>query len=119
MPALNFQKQFIGAIERGEKSQTIRATRKRPIKFGDTLYLYTGMRTNVCRLIRAVRCRQTSAVAISENAQLKIDGRTQQPGERERFARADGFEDYAQMIAWFEKTHGLPFVGDLIVWSQS
>ena len=51
MPALNFRAEFADAVERGEKCQTIRAYRKdgRNPKPGDTLHLYTGMRTRACR----------------------------------------------------------------------
>ena len=56
MPALNFQEQFAAAVESGEKRQTIRSERKRPIKVGDTLYLYTGMRTKRCRKLGSAGC---------------------------------------------------------------
>jgi len=32
------------------------------------------------------------------------------------FAILDGFTDWAEMIKWFEDTHGLPFEGILIKW---
>lgn len=32
------------------------------------------------------------------------------------FAVADGFKDFAEMVAWFEAQHGLPFHGILIEW---
>lgn len=52
MPSLNFQKQFVALIESGAKRQTIRPVRKRtPIKVGDNLYLFTGLRTKNCKNI--------------------------------------------------------------------
>lgn len=36
--------------------------------------------------------------------------------DREAFARADGFADWAEMRGWFEAAHGLPFAGVLIEW---
>lgn len=51
MPSLNFQKQFVPLIESGEKRQTIRLKRKNPIKVGDNLYLFTGLRTKNCKNI--------------------------------------------------------------------
>lgn len=52
MPLLNFELRFAGLIESGEKRQTIRAQRKYPIKAGDKLYLYTGVRTKNCRKLK-------------------------------------------------------------------
>lgn len=52
MALLNFQKQFADLIEAGTKRQTIRAARKYPIKVGDKLYLYTGLRTKYCRKLK-------------------------------------------------------------------
>jgi hypothetical protein len=34
----------------------------------------------------------------------------------DEFARADGFKDAADMLAWFSETHALPFEGILIRW---
>lgn len=34
----------------------------------------------------------------------------------EAFAVADGFPGLAEMLAWFEATHGLPFEGVMIKW---
>ena len=30
----------------------------------------------------------------------------------------DGFDSFAEMLEWFEKTHGLPFEGQLIQWGE-
>jgi hypothetical protein len=48
MPAFNYKKQFAELVATGRKRQTIRAMRKRPIKVGDKLYHFTGMRTKQC-----------------------------------------------------------------------
>jgi hypothetical protein len=34
-----------------------------------------------------------------------------------RLARADGFRDAKEMVAWFNRQYGLPFVGVVIAWS--
>jgi hypothetical protein len=44
MPTLNFKKQFSELVSSGKKRQTIRSIRKIPIKVGDKLYLYSGLR---------------------------------------------------------------------------
>jgi hypothetical protein len=113
MPALNFQKQFAPAVEEGNKRQTIRARRKRPIVPGDVLHLYTGMRTASCRKLRETRCQDVLRVVLSREFAM-IDG--EYLIDRESFAERDGFDSYAAMLAWFEKVHGLPFRGDLIRW---
>jgi hypothetical protein len=51
MPALSFMQMFRPKIESGFKRHTIRAERAIPIKPGDLLVLYTGMRTRSCRFI--------------------------------------------------------------------
>lgn len=58
MPALNFKKRFEPMIESGDKRQTIRAKRKdcRDPKEGQTLYLYTGMRSKGCRKLGEAPC---------------------------------------------------------------
>ena len=118
MPALNFQKQFVDPIKCGDKSQTIRSTRKNPIKKGDTLYLYTGMRTKSCEKIGVVLCKDVL------NFKIQGDGLgceiEQTPvyymDHLNRIATEDGFEDWIEMVHWFVDTHGLPFKGNIIYW---
>jgi len=38
--------------------------------------------------------------------------------EIDEFARADGFEGWPAMRAWFEARHGLPFIGLHIEWTD-
>lgn len=128
MPLLGFQKQFAPLVESGEKTQTIRAYRKdgndpRP---GDTLYLYTGLRTKQCRKLGEVICTSVEPITIfdSGEARIKYTGsRSLQWKYRpclvfHQIAVADGFGCYAEMLAWFKKTHGLPFEGLLIKWGE-
>ena len=115
MPALNFQKQFASAVELGQKSQTIRAPRKRPFQVGDTLYLYTGMRTKVCRKLGEVKCTGVWSIRIERN-NLIVDDVPYKKGARNMVATQDGFDNFEGMADWFLKTHGLPFDGTLIQW---
>jgi len=118
VPALNFQKRFAPMVESGEKSQTIRATRKRPFKEGDTLYLYTGMRTKVCRKLGEVVCTGAVKFYLSDRC-VQVNGQSLlTPAGRDEFAWADGFTDMEDMAQWFEETHGLPFYGQLIKWGK-
>lgn len=125
MPALNFQERFAPLILSGKKRQTIRAFRKRPIKPGDTLILYIGMRTKQCRHLDNVKCREVQAFRIAdwgfsrfeEGATFSDDHiYTLEPKVLNRFARKDGFKDWPEMREWFRKQHGLPFTGVLIRW---
>ncbi len=51
MVAYSFDRRFVPAIVSGAKRQTIRAHRARHARPGETLQLYTGMRTRQCRKI--------------------------------------------------------------------
>ena len=122
MPALNFQRQFATAVESGEKRQTIRAYRKggRDPKPGDTLYLYTGMRTKQCRRLCVVRCLSADPVRIDalgyDRLPHSLHGDRREGPSPDSFARRDGFANFAEMRDWFQKTHGLPFSGLRISW---
>lgn len=63
MPALNFTV-FTDKILSGEKSQTIRPQRKIPIKHGDKLYLYTGMRRKGCKKLGEAVCSKVIPVTL-------------------------------------------------------
>lgn len=127
MPALNFQKQFVEAIEFGDKRQTIRAPRRdgRPhAKVGDTLRLYTGMRTKACRLIgeatvtrvAPVRIEPTGMFLSGQRLFATIRSRDDPTPTDNEFAEADGFEGFTEMATWFASAHGLPFEGNVIQW---
>lgn len=119
MPALNFKKQFAEAVENGDKRQTIRATRVHPIKPGDRLYLYTGMRTKACRGLADALCVTADPICITEKY-IAIDRRGGRQiltrTEAEKLAIADGFETADAFIDFFRTQHGLPFYGQLITW---
>ncbi len=117
MPALNFMKQFAPLVENGEKRQTIRKVRKHPIKVGDTLYLYTGMRTKACRKLGEVRCKSVHHVAFGRMEMGGYQGTWYQgPGWLKGVSKRDGLPSEEALLGWFEKTHGLPFEGVLIRW---
>ncbi len=123
MPALNFQKQFAPAVESGEKRQTIRAFRKdkRDPKVGQILYFFTGMRHKGCRRLGKAICLSVDQVTIGPGG-IGFEGpsyieplvRTGWTADFE--AKQDGFENFAEMRDWFDKTYGLPFRGLLIRW---
>lgn len=117
MPALNFKKQFAPLVATGEKKQTIRACRKdgRNPKSGQTLYLYTGMRTKGCRKIMEAECKSSEPMTIDESG-VVINLEPLNDYDMEYLAIQDGFEYYYQLREFIEQTHGLPFTGYLIKW---
>jgi hypothetical protein len=121
MPAFNFQRQFADDVEHGRKSQTIRAKRRHRPKAGQTAHCFTGMRTSACRLLGRWPIVHVENVIIDDDRVILMDhsfddGCLVTDKELDRFARSDGFADWSSMLSWFEKTHGLPFVGDLVMW---
>lgn len=130
MVALNFKPEFVFAIDGGSKRRTIRRVRKtgNP-EPGKPLQLYTGMRTLSCELIRNVTCTRVRPVTIDHMgvqlgdsnliagdcpAYLGSPDPEKYDGD---FARADGFDNFSDMLDFFDKQYGLPFEGQLIEWS--
>ena len=116
MPALNFKAQFAPLVESGAKTQTVRRKRKRPIKRGDRLYLYTGMRTKQCRKLREASCWGVFPISIYPSGETFVSHRQLLGAELADFYKRDGFETHGAGIDWF-RSDGLPFHGELIVWT--
>ena len=115
MPSLNFKQRFVAPIESGRKRQTIRKRRKRPFRTGDTLYLFTGMRTAKCRRLSTHRCSSVHDVTITHE-HIEIDGRMLTPEETGELAQADGFASTEEFLDFFRREHDLPLVAQLIRW---
>ena len=120
MPLLNYRPQFAPLVESGDKRQTIRAFRKRLIKPGDRLYHYTGLRTKQCRKLLESDCATTDRIKIYKNGNVHINATLLYESVKECLAFDDGFRreghEWEDMLAFFERTHGLPFTGQLIRW---
>ena len=125
-PLLGFQAQFADVVESGEKTQTIRAYRKdkRDPKPGDTLYLYTGLRTKQCRKLGEAIAESVEVIGIGEamfcedESPIEIVPLVLLPREAHDLAIRDGFSDLDEMLSFFDKTHDLPFEGLLIRWGE-
>lgn len=111
MPALSFKKEFADAVRKQQKCQTIRATRKNPIKVGDTLYLYTGMRTKECEKIGEVVCKSVDEIEMTVIG-VRISGQYLTSSEVYRLAIADGFRSPLDFLNFFKSS----FKGQLIKW---
>lgn len=129
MVALTFKREFVTSIDAGEKTRTIRRVRKagNP-EAGKPLQLYTGLRTKDCEKIRDAVCTRVRPVAI-DHMGVTLDGQKLYAGDAPAyegepdaemydgdFARADGFDNFGQMIDFFEAQYGLPFEGQMIEW---
>lgn len=114
MVAFNFSPEFADAVERGEKVQTVRKTKR--AKPGDMLQLYTGQRTKKCRKLREAECAYVDYVHIAPEG-LTVGDTRKHEGNADAFARRDGFKDYDDMVAWFTKKYGSShFVGYVHCW---
>lgn len=133
---IGFQDRFVAAVENGldelagrpprhagvrPKRQTIRAMRKRrPFRVGDALQLYARARQPDMRLLGEVVARSVKYIEIGFDGQVSVmTGRTLRGycvGWVTRVARADGFEHLGEMRRFFERTHGLPFLGQMVRW---
>ena len=104
MPAYNFMKMRKPKILDGSKAQTIRRRRKHPTKPGQTLSLYTGMRTKSCELIGRVPCAWVKPVVIYPKAMLiKVNGSVLSIKNTAKLALADGFSDIPSFFKFFER----------------
>ena len=137
MPSLNFQKQFVELIESGKKRQTVRPVRKNPIKVGDKLYLFTGLRTKKCRRLvtplsvmvsdgslyyreyyyeNYVICKSVEKIKIEEWVTCLNGEWLFKNGAEYKLALADGFKDTNEFHKFFKTNYKLPFEGVLIKW---
>lgn len=128
MPQLNFSTQFALDVETRIKRQTIRAERKVPIKIGDTLHIFTGLRTKKARrLLPPQECRQALDIVIrrkqlKNSKYLSLEVKLQFAGKlnRERIealAKEDGFDSVEAFAAWFLPKGTDEFKGQLIKWN--
>jgi hypothetical protein len=101
MPLLNFQRRFVQPIQLGIKCHTIRAHRKYPIKPGQPLYLYCGLRhPGAFRILPDPQtCVRVQPIALTADGHPRafIDETELDTDECERLAVADGFENWREM----------------------
>lgn len=119
MPAYNFKGQFAELVEQGVKPHTIRPRRKRPTRVGETLYLYTGMRTRACRKLRIAACTRIRPIEIRTKKEwltVRLDGQLLSQADIGALARRDGFECAEAFSCFFLETYGPKFKGELIEW---
>ncbi len=110
------------------KRQTIRAIGlKRHALPNETVQLYHAQRSPKCFKIGEATCTASDDIRLyvrSEQIEIRRRDRCseliQKPGALDRFAQKDGFDDWADMRAfWLEEHDGKqlgPFVGVLVEW---
>jgi hypothetical protein len=122
MPLIHFQKRFAEDVRLGRKLQTIRLERKRPIKLGDNLILVTWIGTayrSKTERLRITTCIKVEKITIEAGQLFQhtyVNDHEIHGEQKERLARADGFNSFREMLDWFRETHGLPFHGVIIHW---
>ena len=128
MGLYNFMPRFVPFIKAGTKKHTIRSMRRYPDKVGNTLHLYSGLRTKRAKLIKRAECVKIERIFIEilgpmpvliheRDIAVSIDGVQLSESEKERLARADGFESFRDMtFFWTTPKNRLPFRGQIIHW---
>lgn len=120
MKVIMFQDRFAELVRGGFKRQTIRKERKKyPIQIGDKLSLrkWKGKPYRSQQIVLGeVTCLTALPIEVGEYSIWH--GAVCHCGHAlDAFARADGFADFNEMRAWFERTHGLDtFKGVCITW---
>lgn len=115
MVAINFQKRFAKLITDGKKSQTCR--RKARCHPGSKLQIYTGQRTKKAKKIMDAICTEVLPVRFDRDFLSINNQRPVEPNVMDEFSKLDGFKDWDDMIAFFDKMYyKTDFVGYLIRW---
>lgn len=121
---INFKKQFVAKVldglrnRSGGKRQTMRQPRKRSIRPGHTLSLYTGLRTKQVRFLDQGICKSVQPVLI-ERETISIGPRVFQMQHDAvwRLAVSDGFVTPLNMRDFFFSIYKRKSVSlDLIKW---
>jgi len=117
MALLGFQKEFAELVRTGQKTQTIRTLRKYPVKVGERLYLYVGLRTKKCEKLGEGICTRIMEIQINKNSVVEVNCVLYPNIDHlDKRAHDDGFSSWEEMRDWFDKMHGIPFEGVLIKW---
>jgi len=106
MPCANFRARFVHPIIEGTKVHTVRCGR-RAFKVGQTMYMQSGSRFKPTRFAsrRILRVRPITITDVTVMVWREdLTGFLVPP--LDKFARADGFKDWADLKAFFLAMHG-------------
>jgi len=108
---LGFKKQFVPKIENGSKIFTLRDKPKRMPRVGETLHMYTGLRTKHCQFItkehtlKSMQVVRLRIIRISGDAgfsvTIAVDGRQISTKEFYDFAKHDGFKSTTEFSEYW------------------
>lgn len=132
MALLGYKKRFVKPIQQLLKEWTIRDFRKIPIKPGERLYMYTGLRTKHCKKIGEAICRWTSQIIIHEDSVcidnygdagefVSFGNDVNDYRSLDWFAAKDGFKDWDDLKAFWYQAHGkdcFPYTGEIIKFTK-
>lgn len=119
---LGFRKRFVEPIELGTKVFTMRKPRKIEPKIGETLHMYTALRTKHCKRIsnkeKLVSTQKVNVKIIrrlheEDILQIMVDGRVLHmfDFEVQDFIRFDGFKDQKDFCDyWISESGGVPWI---------
>lgn len=111
---LGFKERFVEPIQNGTKIFTLRSKRKITPKIGETLYMYTGLRTSHCYKIsdkHTLKCTQEAYLYIRKDDErtviiIEVDNRNLNPEQIEQFAINDGFLNKDEWAEYWLMTSG-------------
>jgi hypothetical protein len=113
MVAFNFKKDQAEKVESGKKCATIRPTRR--AKPGDTLQLYTGLRTKKTRLLKVARCTEVRKVTVYNERVEGIEEFDDAEFLEMMGNENDSIDDF---IGYFRKYRPLPYSCYLYIWAE-
>jgi hypothetical protein len=116
MTLLNFKKDFVPLILDRSKPHTIRRERKHPIKVGDTLQLYYGLRTKSCILIGTAPCIRIQEVDIYPGNKVLLNEAWLIDEQIWELARRDGFSETSEFFNFFKAAYALPTSNMRLIW---
>lgn len=97
MPQISFKKELAPAVLAGTKPFTLRDLRKdgRDPVAGQTLYMFTGLRSKLCEKFAEKSCRFAVTAKLSwRSIMIPTIGSIERDHYLEKFARLDGFANY-------------------------
>jgi len=113
MVAFNFTKAFVDKVASGEKSATMRPTKR--AKVGDTLQLYTGLRTRHTKLIKLAKCTDVREVTVYND---RIEGLDELDESEFLELMGSADESMDDFIGYFRKHCDLPYTCYMYIWTD-
>jgi hypothetical protein len=120
MALINFSREdFIDAVTNGSKHFTVRQLRKNPIKKGEALQLYTGLRTKQAKKLRDTICKNVWDIKIENKKDeflFWLDDNQLTSKKVKDISNKIGFDLVEEWTEYFKQKYKFPFKGQLIEW---